>query len=935
MISFIQSYFHMALSASVVILVILLVRPIFKKASNRIACLLWAVVIFRLLCPFTIIRPNFLPGITLMKPAVTRTEPAVTRMEPDVFEIQPQNNGDFESVAAWQSDTGAEPMVKAETSDAILSEKTKSTDTSEGSENGMASDDVQIHKAAGVRDLALTEDDQQTETALLETKPQTKTAHGSGIIVVLGSVWMVGALILLGVGSGKYVKTVKKLQGASCIKIRHKYPVKISDAPGVPMSFGVFCPAIYMPKSMEDCCAREMILMHEEMHLRHHDPLWKVLSFVALCVHWWNPLVWFAVRCMNQDLEMACDEAVLAKIGQEQKKAYATTLLEFASEHGGISLTASFGESHAERRILNVLKYKKVPVWGSVPLICSVLLLGGCLATTASGATSVTASETTSETASETASETSSEGAVQDESESAVAEREADEALKTDETLNANVSDTDAHQSYAERFNLWDEAVDPLVAEHIPNARKSVKLAETTYENDICLYLVELDNGEVTAFLRDTHRRNWCNTWYADQDHEEWYQEEGNSDWMTHLEAAGIDPKNQKLPECNTLFVNHGYMHDSRKNSDDGSYPTSYAFILNNREVCNIAAYSKSLQDYNREHDYEASEVSNMKTTWLEDKAVGEMESEYRFLPVNVRNEAYYWEYNDLLFQKYLYASNGEVACTYLGYTEYYNGVYYLDTKDLVAADMVLDQSFRLEDYDKEGTEVYLETYVPDRTDEISPRRGVIRVVKNGSVVMQFDLPMHGSVAEVQCLDLDGDGRKEIYLHGYVVGANYTPQHLLVFKERSTGEWDLLESPNMFPVKVTIGEDGKEGIISCAGLEKTISFDTKEYYQILKEQNPRFAEDFKGDCKNWKDNAGCVIAKINSPEPQTIDSCVRNGRDCLKTMSVLGDGRGAFNTIGSVTVYFDYDENGRVHYLDLEYLPRYSDEGEVKGIYWH
>ena len=106
MISFIQSYFHMASSASVVILVILLVRPIFKKASNRIACLLWAVVIFRLLCPFTIIRPDFLPGITLMKPAVTRTESDVTRMEPDVFEIQPQNNGDFESVAAWQSEIG-------------------------------------------------------------------------------------------------------------------------------------------------------------------------------------------------------------------------------------------------------------------------------------------------------------------------------------------------------------------------------------------------------------------------------------------------------------------------------------------------------------------------------------------------------------------------------------------------------------------------------------------------------------------------------------------------------------------------------------------------------------------------------------------------------------------------------------------------------------
>ena len=154
----------------------------------------------------------------------------------------------------------------------------------------------------------------------------------------------------------------------------------------------------------------------------------------------------------------------------------------------------------------------------------------------------------------------------------------------------------------------------------------------------------------------------------------------------------------------------------------------------------------------------------------------------------------------------------------------------------------------------------------------------------------------------------------------------------MVFKERTNGEWDLLESPNMFPVKVTIGEDGKEAIISCTSLEKTISFDTKAYYQTIKKIYPDFAEDFRVECENWKDSAGCVIATIKSRD--RIESCVHNGRNCVKTMSILGYSGFPFDTIGCVSVYFDYDENGKIHYLDIEYLPRFSDEGEEEEMYW-
>ena len=107
-----------------------------------------------------------------------------------------------------------------------------------------------------------------------------------------------------------------------------KYPLKQSDASGVPMSFGILRPGIYVPASFQkdasipkkmDEKEREMILRHEAMHLKRRDPLWKLISLIALAMHWWNPLAWLCIYLFHKDMEMACDEGVLEQIGQETK----------------------------------------------------------------------------------------------------------------------------------------------------------------------------------------------------------------------------------------------------------------------------------------------------------------------------------------------------------------------------------------------------------------------------------------------------------------------------------------------------------------------------------------------------------------------------------------------------------------------------------------
>ena len=217
-----------------------------------------------------------------------------------------------------------------------------------------------------------------------------QSVAGKCFLNVCGVIWAFGAGLFLLYGIGLYVRLSKKLEEAIPMGVWGKYPVKSSDVSGVPMSFGVLRRGIYVPFYFREqdgaperisAKEKEMILHHEAMHLSRLDPLWKLISFLALCLHWWNPVVWLCIKCFHKDLEMACDEGVLSKIGQEKRGEYANALLHFAQRRSGLSLSAAFGESNAESRIKEVLKFRKTPLWMSISMTVLVVLLGGCLAT--------------------------------------------------------------------------------------------------------------------------------------------------------------------------------------------------------------------------------------------------------------------------------------------------------------------------------------------------------------------------------------------------------------------------------------------------------------------------------------------------------------------------------------------------------------------------
>ena len=86
-------------------------------------------------------------------------------------------------------------------------------------------------------------------------------------------------------------------------------------------------PAVYLTEDVVQTDAAELVLRHELTHLRHLDPLWSFCRAVAVTVYWWNPFVWLAAFVSGRDAELACDEAVAAKLSPAQRVAYARAIL--------------------------------------------------------------------------------------------------------------------------------------------------------------------------------------------------------------------------------------------------------------------------------------------------------------------------------------------------------------------------------------------------------------------------------------------------------------------------------------------------------------------------------------------------------------------------------------------------------------------------------
>ena len=305
---------NMSITASIAILVILLARIMLKRAPKIFSYALWAVVLFRLLCPVSLTS-----GFSLM----------------GLFQAPTTETGRIEYVSLNESHIERpESTVDVPTSD-----------LSQATDNRIERSEV---AAAGSVDV---------------------------LVSIASIVWICGVGVML---------TFNLLQ---LIRLHHKLTVAIplhdniylADYIPTPFVMGLIHPKIYLPSAMSEA-EQSYIIQHEKHHIRRCDHVIKLLAFAAVCVHWFNPLVWLAFALSSKDMEMSCDEAVMRQMDRDIRAEYSSSLLQFSTEKRVIVGTPlAFGEGDTKERIENIMKYKKPTIMMVVLAVIVCVGLTACL----------------------------------------------------------------------------------------------------------------------------------------------------------------------------------------------------------------------------------------------------------------------------------------------------------------------------------------------------------------------------------------------------------------------------------------------------------------------------------------------------------------------------------------------------------------------------
>lgn len=319
-----------SLMAGIASAAVMLLRIPLKKAPKHWSYILWAVVFFRCLCPFSV-------------------ESTVSLFN------------------AFNSVSGQETSI-------VVSEVTYST-----AEAYQAADVYDVPQTAyyyeypAYADYSINTDIHQTTTyeGTAETVSESPSIDWYTMLLAL---WISGAAFMILYAVISYIRLMTKVSTA----VKTEDGAYETDLIHTAFSSGFFPPKIYLPCGLSEN-ERRLIITHERVHIRRLDFIFKPLAFFGLALHWFNPLIWVSFVLMTKDMELSCDEAVLKILGSEEKKAYSEALLRVSIKESGLaSLPLAFAETGIKERVRNVLGYKKQKLTGVI--LSAAVVLTACAA---------------------------------------------------------------------------------------------------------------------------------------------------------------------------------------------------------------------------------------------------------------------------------------------------------------------------------------------------------------------------------------------------------------------------------------------------------------------------------------------------------------------------------------------------------------------------
>lgn len=321
----------MSVQATIIIGVVLLIRLIFSKfhIAKKYALLLWIVPYIAMVLPWGIRTPFSFWQIT--NESRIKIEQAVNTM-PYISESLVKADIDPELLDAMEDNRWAPPSIdKVQSGNYDVADKNGDTDFSDMLE--------QIENEA----LAVKESGFWDNLTVWDV-----------FVGAMFMIWLLGLIGFLVYGIVSSLKLKKKL--VCSLKLSEN--IYVADDIKEPFVFGVISPKIYLPCNLTKD-NEYYVVEHEKTHIQRKDPLKKVVAFLITGIHWFNPFSYVAFHMMTKDMEMACDEETVQRIGLDLRQDYATALLKLSTKKRNMLIPVAFGEGDVKSRISNVIKYKK------------------------------------------------------------------------------------------------------------------------------------------------------------------------------------------------------------------------------------------------------------------------------------------------------------------------------------------------------------------------------------------------------------------------------------------------------------------------------------------------------------------------------------------------------------------------------------------------
>lgn len=172
-------------------------------------------------------------------------------------------------------------------------------------------------------------------------------------------------------------------QSATTGIVKEKLPVRVVGNLDTPCLFGLLHPVIYITEdALEDETYLLHIVEHEYTHYLHKDHIWSVLRGVCVALHWYNPLVWVAAFLSQRDGEIACDEATIKRLGEQERASYGRTLIRMTCRKKtnvlATATTMNASKRGIKERIQSIAKKPKMAVYTCAAILVIVAVAVVC-----------------------------------------------------------------------------------------------------------------------------------------------------------------------------------------------------------------------------------------------------------------------------------------------------------------------------------------------------------------------------------------------------------------------------------------------------------------------------------------------------------------------------------------------------------------------------